>query len=99
MPPMDGLDKVGIAGVAIAILWFGFKVFQIFVQQWKQSTDAVNRNSKSFEKLSVVFEKQSAREEKFQENVLATIGDTHIKVTELHGTLVQNRRRADREGT
>lgn len=101
----SGLDKIGIAGVAVAILWFGFKALQLFAQQGRQSNDAVNRNTKSFEKLAVVLEKQSAREEKFQENVIGMLRDghaihlsTHQKVSELHGTLVTKRRKGDEEG-
>jgi hypothetical protein len=99
MPSIGGLEKVGIAGLAIVTLWVFFKIFQLFMGQWKQSTDAVNRNSKSFEKLSAVFEKQAEREEKFQHTVISAIAesariatDTNAKVSEIHGNLVLKRR-------
>lgn len=99
---LAGLDKIGITAVSIAIMYFGFKVFQIFTTQWKQSTEAVNRNTKSFEKLSAVFEKSNEREMEFQKNVMAMLSDgnklivdTHKKVGELHGSLIHKRRKED----
>jgi hypothetical protein len=102
MPGLSGLEKFGIAGITIAILIVGYKLFLVFIQQWKSSTDAVNRNSKSFEKLSTVFERQAVRDEKFQERVLFELNDssrvaidTNKKVTELHGAVVVRRRAED----
>jgi Bacterial nucleoid DNA-binding protein len=34
-------EKMGIAGVAVAILFFGYKSLQLFITQWKASTDAL----------------------------------------------------------
>lgn len=102
MTEFAGLEKAGIAGVCIALMIVGYKIFQLFINQWKNSTDAqnisteaVNRNTQSFEKLSAVFEKQHERELQFQQEVRTTMHDTHRKVTELHGTLIVGRRTGD----
>lgn len=102
MGELVGLEKAGIAGICIAVLIVGYKVFQLFIGQWKNSTDAqnisteaLNRNTQSFEQLSAVFERQHEREIQFQQEVRTTMHDTHRKVSELHGTLVVRRRAGD----
>lgn len=85
------IEKGGIAGVSIAILYFGYQFFKLFISQWKNSTDSLNKNTAAFTKLSTVFEKQAARDEVFQREIttllkegIATSEDTNKKVTELH---------------
>lgn len=67
------LEKVGIAGICLAVIIFGFRVFSIVIEQWGKSTDAVDKNTKAFEKLADVFEKQAERELEFQERMHALL--------------------------
>jgi len=60
------LEKISIGGVCFAIIYFGFQVFKIFVTQWQNSTDAVNKNTNAFNELSKVFERAHEREAEFQ---------------------------------
>lgn len=111
MTDLSGIEKVGIAGIAVAILWFGLQVLKLFAEQWKNSnesqdrgTEALNRNTASFERLTSVFEKASERDVEFQRNMIqmmttaASIQEsTHRKVSEIHGTLILRRRVQDEE--
>ena len=88
---LQNLEKIGIAGVAVFAIYIGYLAFKLVLDQWKQSTEAVNKNTEAFTKLSEVFERQAEREVDFQKEVLsmlkdgqATIKDTNQKVTEIH---------------
>jgi ABC-type transport system involved in Fe-S cluster assembly fused permease/ATPase subunit len=95
-------ETSAIAAICIAIIWFGYKVFVIIVSQWRNSTDAqmqsvdaVNKNTKAFEKLSEVFERQNAREIEFQEKTFSLLKsgvviaeDTNKKVSEIHRKII-----------
>lgn len=61
------LKGVGVGGICIAIIYFGFQMFKIFIEQWKNSTDAVNKNTEAFAELSKVFERSHERELEFQD--------------------------------
>jgi hypothetical protein len=85
------LESVGIGGVAVVALYFSFQVFRIFIAQWRSSTDSIDKNTEAFQKLSDVFEKQSQREQEFQDHALkllnenkTTSEDTNKKVTDIH---------------
>lgn len=105
MPELTSFEKMGVVGITIGVMFFFYKVFIIFVDQWKnsnetqdRSTDALNRNTASFEKLSAVFEKQAERDIEFQQAVTqilakntSMLNNTHRKVSELHNTVVLRR--------
>lgn len=76
------LDKVGIAGIALAVIYFGFQVVKLVLQQWENSTAAQNsstaaldKNTEAFERLSDVFAKQAEREVEFQERTWRMLKD------------------------
>lgn len=60
------IEKAGIGGVCLAIIFFGFQAFKIVISQWQNSTDAVNKNTDAFMELSKVFERSHEREVEFQ---------------------------------
>lgn len=60
------IEKIGIAGVAFVAIYFGYKMMEIFIAQWKVSTEAINRNTESFEKLTEVVDRAAKREQEFQ---------------------------------
>lgn len=84
------LEKVGIAGVAVAGFYVMYRVFILFMEQWSASTQALNRNSDGYEKLSKVFEQSHEREMEFQRDMMHISKDTNEKVTKLHQELVEN---------
>lgn len=88
-------ELVGTGVITITVVFFGYKMVELFVAQWKASTEALNRNTASFEKLSDVFEQANKNEESFREAVMMAQKqllehelDTNKKVTELHKKLV-----------
>lgn len=73
MPPIiqtsfnwTALEQVGIAGVALGAIYFGYKIVSLFIEQWRVSTEAINRNTESFEKLTEIVDRASKREQDFQ---------------------------------
>lgn len=88
------LEKSGIGGALILLIYFGFQGFKLMINQWKSSTEAVNKNTKAFVQLSHVFEKSSQREIEFQKEIMKllnegqyTIKDTHKKVEDIQKTV------------
>lgn len=88
-------DKLGALGISALALFAGYRIVVMFVGQWKVSTEAINRNTDSFEKLSEVFETQSKREKEFQVEVLhmmhdsySLVSDTSRKVTHMYHKMV-----------
>lgn len=67
------VEKIGIAGVSLCALYFCYKMVLLFIQQWKISTEAINRNTEGFQKLTEVFEMQARKEREFQRETLAVI--------------------------
>jgi predicted RNA-binding protein with RPS1 domain len=96
------LEKGGIGAICLAVIYVGYKIFDLFIKQWanstetqKQSNEAVNKNTQAFEKLSEVFEKQAERELEYQERMwsllksgVKTAEDTNSKVTDIHRKIV-----------
>lgn len=87
---IGGLEKGGILVVAVVSLIVFYKVFTLFMEQWKNSTDAVNKNTTAFDNLSKVFEQSSQREMLFQQEVMQKLNhgvdvakDTNERVREL----------------
>lgn len=87
----SALEKIGIAGVSALALWILYKLVVMFFDQWKVSTEVVNRNTESFNELTKVFEKSHQREIDFQKEVLEKIQVIHKdqkamgnKVSEIH---------------
>lgn len=85
------LEKVGIAGVAFGILYFGFQLFKLFMAQWKDSSDAVNKNTEAFTGLARVLEQSNEREIEFQAHVKQKLDASEVrematleKVNEIH---------------
>lgn len=88
------LNKVGISGICLAIIYFGFQAFRIIIAQWQNSTDAVNKNTNAFMELSKVFERSHEREVEFQAYTKEKLEaseerekKTLKKVTEIHEKL------------
>src|SRR4051812_32459383 len=76
------LEKLGITGVvalALIVVIFGIKsglqLFQLFMEQWKNSTDAVNKNTDAFMELSNFFKRANEKEEQFQKDIMAELRD------------------------
>ena len=85
------LEKVGIAGVAVAGFWVMYQVFIMFMKQWGASTEALNRNSDAYKELSKVFENAHERDLEFQKDMVGLSKDTNQKVSELHRELVERK--------
>jgi hypothetical protein len=69
------LEKVGIAGICLALIYFGFQAFKLVLTQWQNSTDAVNKNTQAFVDLSNFFKKANEREEAFQKEIMKELRD------------------------
>lgn len=69
------LEKVGIAGICLAVIFFGYQLFKLFLAQWQNSTDAVNKNTEAFLELSNFFKKANEREEAFQKQIMEQVED------------------------
>lgn len=85
------LKEVGLGGVALALIFFGYKVIMFLLEQWRASTEALNRNTDGYTKLSEVFEKSHEREMEFQEKMLELTKDTNKKVSELHSQVIKQK--------
>ena len=85
------LEKIGIAGVAVVGFWIMYQVFILFMKQWGASTEALNRNSESYEQLSRVFGQAHERELEFHREMMHVSNDTNRKVTELHREFLEKR--------
>ncbi len=86
----ENLEKIGIAGLAVSAIIVLYKVFVLFMEQWRNSTDAVNKNTSAFDALSQVFKESSERERMFQKEIMDTLRngvdvakDTNERVREL----------------
>lgn len=82
------LDKIGGIGLCVVILIVMFKMFQLFIDQWKKSTEAVNNNTTAFQALSQVFERANQREIEWQEKAMDIMKDTNKKVKDIHDKVV-----------
>lgn len=82
------LEKIGIAGICVLVMLFGYRMFVIFMTQWKNSTDAVNNNTTAFMELSKVFEKANEREIEWQKTAMEVMKDTNKKVSDIHNKVV-----------
>lgn len=91
MPGMDlsFLESIGGVGLAVVLAYFGYKIIMFMIEQWKSSTEALNKNSEAFNKLSVVFEKSDERQIEFQKEILIVMNDTHKKVTDIHNKFIE----------
>lgn len=86
----DVIEKIGVGGLAVLILIVGFNMFKLFMEQWKNSTEAVNKNTAAFEELAGVFERVSERDARWQrevsdklENGVNIAQDTNRRVREI----------------
>lgn len=84
----SAIEKAGGIGIAIAVIFVGYKLFQLFIQQWQNSTDAVNNNTTAFQELSKVFEKANEREIEWQEKAMDIMKDTNKKVKDIHDKVI-----------
>jgi len=84
----NAIEKAGVVGICVVILIIGFKVFQIFIQQWQNSTEAVNKNTTAFQELSKVFERANEREIEWQDKAMNIMKDTQKKVSDIHDKIV-----------
>jgi hypothetical protein len=82
------VDKIGGIGLAVIILFVGYKMFQLFISQWKNSTEAVNNNTTAFQELSRVFERANEREIEWQKEAMEIMKDTNKKVKDIHDKVV-----------
>lgn len=78
------LQSIGIGGVFVVAIWFGFKGFVIMTDKLSENTQVVAQNTQAFMSLSRVMEQASAREMAFQQDMMRLSEDTNRKVTELH---------------
>jgi hypothetical protein len=85
------IEKGGIATISVVALFIGYQVTKLFIGQWKASTDAMDRNTQGYEKLTEVFTKSAEMEEQFQKEVVGMLRqghyiaeDTNRKVHEIH---------------
>lgn len=78
----SSFKEMGGLGVSAIAIYFGYRLVVLFIDQWKASTEALNRNTDSFKKLSEVFETQATLEREFQKEVLRLIHDSHDIVTD-----------------
>lgn len=82
------IKEMGGLGIAVVAFIFVWNVFKVVTSQWKASTEAVNKNTEAFNELSKVFKKSHERELEFQAEILETMKETHLKVAEIHATVV-----------
>lgn len=85
------METASVAGVCFAALYFGFKLIVLFFAQWKDSTEAVNKNTGAFTQLSEVLERSNQREMQFQNRAIELLEanntlakDTNAKVIDIH---------------
>jgi hypothetical protein len=104
MSELTNFERLGAVGLAAMIVFIGYKIMQLLMDQWRASTsaqeravDALNRNTDSFEKLAAVFEKQAERDVEFQKFVTGVLNkntslltSAHQKITELHGAVLRH---------
>lgn len=97
------VEKVGIGGLGVVALFVIFRLTLLFIQQWNESTKALNRNSDAYNKLAEIFENSSNQQKQFQKEqmefqrqqmefqkeMLLLTKDTNTKVTALHDKLIK----------
>ena len=71
------LKDVGIGGIAIFALHILYKCFLFFIEIWKESTEAINRNTETHNNLKTVFEAFHESNEKFQKDAMVLMKDTN----------------------
>lgn len=76
------LKDVGIGGIAIFALHILYKCFLFFIEIWKESTEAINRNTETHNNLKTVFEAFHESNEEFQKNAMLIMKDTNETVKE-----------------
>lgn len=84
----NAIKEAGVIGICIVLLIVGFKLFNIFIQQWQNSSDAINKNTSAFQELSKVFERANEREIEWQDKAMDIMKDTHKKVKDIHDKVV-----------
>ena len=78
---------IGIGGLAMFALWIFYKSFIFFIERWKESTDAINRNTETHENLSEVFRIFHEEHKAFERKIIGITEDTNKKVTDIHKDL------------
>lgn len=84
----DALSKVGIGGICIVVIFVGYKIFLFFFEQWKNSTDAINKNTAAFVKLTTVFEESSERDAQWQKEISVVLKDTNDRVRDIQQKVI-----------
>lgn len=74
------LKDIGIGGLGAFALYLFYKIFIFFIERWKESTDAINRNTDTHENLNQVFQIFYAENKQFQDKALDLMNDTNKKV-------------------
>ena len=77
------LKDIGIGGISLYFVHVLYKCFSFFIQIWKESTDAINRNTETHNNMKAVFEVFHENNKEFQENAMVLMKDTNKKVTEM----------------
>lgn len=77
------LKDIGIGGVSALALFLFYKAFIFFIGQWKESTDAINRNTDTHENMKEVFQAFHEDHKKFQEEAIGIMSDTNKTVRKI----------------
>jgi hypothetical protein len=86
------LKDVGIGGLAMFALWLFHKSFIFFIGQWKESTDAINRNTETHQTLHDFFKVFYEENKEYQKETTKLLRDTHKKVNDIHKEIKEGER-------
>lgn len=78
------LKDVGVGGLGMFALYLMYKSFIFFTERWKESTDAINRNTETHQNLTNVFQSFHAESQEFQKEAMDLLKDTNDKVKDIH---------------
>lgn len=84
----EAIEKAGVFGICVVLIIVGYHAFKLILNQWQNSTDAVNKNTEAFTELKNVFERSHEREQAFQEEMRERVKDTQRKVRDIHEKVV-----------
>lgn len=83
------LETIGLGGIAIALIYFGYKIIIFLMERWRESTEALERNTQAYTQLSQVFQQSHEREMEFQKKLILLSEDTNKKVSEIHKNVIK----------
>ena len=78
------LKDIGIGGICLYFVHVLYKCFTFFIQIWKESTEAINRNTDTHNNMKEVFEVFYENNNEFQKNAMVIMKDTNELVKETH---------------